>query len=59
MSDTKTPEPNKHYGHNLYRTTFTACGKEKADVVITYTPEQVTCEVCIEEFQLQDDEAVR
>lgn len=45
----------KHYGKSLYRPDLTACGKPKCDVVVTFFPEKVTCDVCIEELKLQDD----
>jgi hypothetical protein len=45
----------KHYGKSLYRPDLTACGKQKADVVVTFFPEKVTCDVCIEELGLWDD----
>ena len=50
----------KHYGKSLYRPHYTACGKWKSEVVVTFFPEKVTCEVCIEELKLVDDgEATR
>ncbi len=48
-------QPSTHYGRSLYRSDFTACGKEKALVVITFDPDKVTCGVCIEELKLQDE----
>ncbi len=54
MNDTN--QPIIHYGHSLYRTDFTACGKSKTDVVFTFDPEKVTCEVCVEELKLQQED---
>lgn len=57
MTDTsKSYEPDLHYGRSLYRPDFTACGKPKVDVVLTYLPEKVTCATCIDELNLQASE---
>jgi hypothetical protein len=45
----------RHYGKSLYRPDCTACGKPKSDVVVTFLPEKVTCETCIEEMKLYSE----
>jgi hypothetical protein len=52
-------EPIKHWAYNVYRVDTTACGKVRSDVIDTWYPEHVTCEVCIEELKLSGKATTR
>jgi hypothetical protein len=49
VTETRNYEPDVHYAHSP-RPYATPCGKWKADVVVTYHRQKVTCGVCAEEL---------
>lgn len=50
MTDKLGYEPVRHFGISPERPNYTPCGKRAADVVVTFFPEGVTCDVCIDEL---------